>query len=373
MITHIAGADWEPYVLGTAPLEEGSAGRSVHRLPAWARAQVDDPLFRFVEACPVGGRIRFETDASEVALTIAATTVVTNGVEPALALIVTQGESETEVRIDAPSLLVVVDEEVVDVRRRPPQTVRIPVPGSGPADIWLPHGARVELLSLTASEPIAPVGAPGLRWTHYGSSISQGMNAVSAVRTWPVAAARRLGWNLRNLSLAGNAQLDGFAARVIRDCPADLITLKAGINVVNADSMRERTFRPALHSFLDTVREGHPDTPIVLISAVVCPAHEDAVGPTVTSDEGAARAAVRTVERDAGALTLGRTREILAEVVAARAEPGLTYWDGRDLLGPAEESMLHDGLHPDQQGLDLIAARFAENIDLRVDAPTRIS
>jgi hypothetical protein len=45
---------------------------------------------------------------------------------------------------------------------------------------------------------------------------------------------------------------------MIRDAPADLITLKVGINLVNADSMRERTFRPAVHAFLDTIREGIP-------------------------------------------------------------------------------------------------------------------
>jgi len=337
----------------------------VHRLPAWARTQVDDPLFRFAEACPVGGRIRFETDAAEVVLTIAATTVVTAGVEPEIALVVTQGDSETEIPVDDPTLLLVEDERVVGGHPKPPQAVRIPVPESGPVDIWLPHNARVELVSLTASEPVSAVGDPGSRWTHYGSSISQGMNAASAVRTWPVAAARRLGWNLRNLSFAGNAQLDGFAARVIRDWPADLITLKVGINVVNADSMRERVFRPALHAFLDTIREGQPDTPIALISAVACPAHEDAAGPTVTSAEGGARAAVRTIEHDAGALTLGRTRAIIAEVVTERDDPALTYWDGRDLLGPTEQDMLQDGLHPDQEGLDLIAARFIENIHLR--------
>lgn len=366
MTTSITGGDWEPYVLGTAPLEEGAAGGAVHRLPAWARAQVDDQLFRFVEACPVGGRIRFETDADEVFLTVAATTVVIDGVEPAVTLVVEQGEQETEIRLDAPTLLVVAEEQVVEVRPRSPEVVRIPVSGSGPVDIWLPHGARVELVSLAAAAPIVAVDAPGLRWTHYGSSISQGANAVSPVRTWPVAAARRLGWNLRNLSLGGNAHLDGFVARVIRDHPADLITLKVGINVVNADSMRERTFRPALHSFLDTIREGQPDTPIVVISAISCPAHEDAAGPTVTGSEGLAHAAVRAVERDVGALTLGRTRDVLAEVVTARADPGLTFWDGRDLLGPAEEGMLYDGLHPDQRGLDLIAARFADGILARL-------
>ena len=58
-------------------------------------------------------------------------------------------------------------------------------------------------------------------------------------------AAAALDWQLRNLSFAGNAQLDGFAARMIRDAPADLITLKVGINLVNADSMRERALNEA--------------------------------------------------------------------------------------------------------------------------------
>ena len=73
--------------------------------------------------------------------------------------------------------------------------------------------------------------------------------------------------------------LDQFVARTIRDLPADLISVKAGINVVNGDTMRERTFGPALHGFLDTVRDGHPTTPIALVTPIVCPIVEDHPGP----------------------------------------------------------------------------------------------
>ena len=44
------------------------------------------------------------------------------------------------------------------------------------------------------------------------------------------------------------AQLDQFVARDIRDLQVDLVSLKVGINVVTADSMRERAFSKKLPS-----------------------------------------------------------------------------------------------------------------------------
>ncbi len=96
---------------------------------------------------------------------------------------------------------------------------------------------------------------------HHGSSISQGSNAAHPTGTWPVVAARLAGVELMNLGYGGSALLDPFTARIIRDTPADLISIKIGINLVNADLMRLRAFVPAMHGFLDTIRDGHPATP----------------------------------------------------------------------------------------------------------------
>ena len=52
----------------------------------------------------------------------------------------------------------------------------------------------------------------------------------------------------------------------MRDTPADLISVKIGINLVNTDLMRLRAFGPAVHGFLDTIREGHPSTPLLVVS-----------------------------------------------------------------------------------------------------------
>lgn len=116
----------------------------------------------------------------------------------------------------------------------------------------------------------------------------------------------------------------------------------------------------AAHAFLDTIREGHPDTPVLVISAVACPIHERNPGPVTKDPEGKARAASRSLDPDIGALTLTRTREILAEIVADRADERLLFLDGRELFGEEDVAMLYDGLHPDQRGLDLIAGRFAK-------------
>ena len=98
-----------------------------------------------------------------------------------------------------------------------------------------------------------------------------------------MAGGRRLatGVELTNLAFSGSAMLDPFTARTMRDHPADLISLKVGINLVNGDVMRMRAFRPAVDGFLDTIREGHPTTPIVVISPIWCEPVERAAGPTI--------------------------------------------------------------------------------------------
>jgi hypothetical protein len=84
---------------------------------------------------------------------------------------------------------------------------------------------------------------------------------------------------LINLGLAGSAMLDPFTARKMRDTPADLVSVKTGIDLVNADVMRPRAFEPAVHGFLDTVRDGHPEVPLLVVGPLYCPIHENNPGP----------------------------------------------------------------------------------------------
>lgn len=141
----------------------------------------------------------------------------------------------------------------------------------------------------------------------------------------------------------------------------DLISLKVGINLVNADSLRERTFVPAVHGFLDTIRDGHPTTPLVAITPIVCPVVEDHPGPTVPDERGRCGRIERPPSLAAGALTLVRIRELLASVVEARIAHGdqhLHLMSGLDLFGPDDVGDLPDGLHPNSAGYARMGDRF---------------
>ena len=193
------------------------------------------------------------------------------------------------------------------------------------------------------------------RWVHHGSSISHGAGAASALGAWPVVAARAAGLDLVNLGFSGNAVLDPFVARAIRDQPADVITLKLGINVVNHDAIHLRAFAPAVHGFLDTIRDGHPTTPLVVVSPLLCPLVEDTPGPAAPDLAGLAEGRLSFLATgdpaDRSRLTLRTIREELARITAARRQddPHLHYLDGRSLYGEQDfaELPLPDQLHPD--------------------------
>ncbi len=256
----------------------------------------------------------------------------------------------------------------------------LPDAGGVPTDVevWLPYRERVVLVAVEADAAVlapAPVDAP--RWVHHGSSISHGANADAPTGTWPAVAARAAGLDLVNLGLSGNAVLDPFVARAVRDQPADVLSLKLGINVVNHDLMRRRAFGPAVHGFLDTVREGHPTTPLVVVSPVLCPLVEDVPGPTSIDPDAPDvrfRTAGRPEEVAEGKLTLLVVRDVLAAVVAARRAAGdtaLTYVDGRTLYGDADaaELPMADLLHPDAAAQHRMGTRFAQVLTTALGRP----
>lgn len=376
--------DLAPFLRGHVELEPTARGTRVHRLPAWARSQCPDPQLLMVESQPAGVRLAVRTAASRVGLDVVATKreYVGAGRRP-------DGVYELEVRsVDdaaptatAPLRAGVPDGDVVSIdlatgrqetRQGPVGTVgfdHLP-PGEKDLVLWLPHNESTELVALRADAPLEPVAATGPRWLHHGSSISQGSNATLPTATWPVVAAGEAGVELTNLGFGGSALLDPFTARTVRDLQADLVSLEVGINLVNTDLMRRRAFGPALHGFLDTVREGHPDTPLVLLSPLLCPIHEDVPGPSAMDPDAMRAGTARFVATGdpaqvaAGALTLSVVRTAMDEVVDQRRDLRLRLVDGRDLYGWQDhgEHPLPDGLHPDGATHRLIGHRFAHQV-----------
>ncbi|WP_062464153.1 SGNH/GDSL hydrolase family protein [Demequina soli] len=361
-------------IRGVAELEPTERGLALHRLPAWVRHQLPDPQLMAMEAQPAGVRVAFRTAATRVELVTHASRVVYVGAE--------RPRGRVDAYVDG--VPVASDELTGGDRLEIDMTTGAATPHAGEdhttvltglvggdplVELWLPHNEAVTLVALRADAPVTPDTTVRPRWIHYGSSISQGSAAVRPGETWTSIAARAAGADLRNLGFGGSAMLDQCVARVMRDTPAEAISLEIGINLVNLDAMHLRILGPAVHGFLDTLRDGHPNTPILVVSPLLCPIHESTPGPgafdpaTIGSDQIRFMATGDPADAARGRLTLETIRDALRTVVAARSDdPRLHLLEGTALFGEADEAAdpLPDALHPSAAAHRLIGGRFAE-------------
>ncbi len=370
MITRPIGA---AYVRGVAELEPTDRGIRLHRLPAWARGQFPDGQLLAMEAQPAGVRLVFRTTSTALDLVTHPTRVAYRGADrPRGCLdVYVDGTLLTRDVLDGGDAVVVdLQTGATSYEPGPAHTTALrDLPaGDKRLEIWLPHNEAVELVELRTDAPLEEDSERGPRWVHHGSSISQGSNATAPSETWPAVAARLAGVELVNLGFGGSAVVDPFMARVIRDAEADVISVKLGINVVNLDAMRLRAFVPAVHGFLDTIRDGHPDSPLLLVSPIFCGIHESTPGPgsfdvaSLGTDQVRFTATGDPAEVAQGKLTLEVIRRELASLVERRSDdPQLHYLDGTELYGAADavELPLPDALHPGPEAHRLIGERFA--------------
>ena len=356
-------------VVGVLDQEVGPTGITYRRLPAWTRAQIVDPVQQIVLTMPAGARLAFTTDSRVLELEVMLTAIRVGDLPmrlPTFDLVVDDVVVSSVVAQDYLTLHAVTPGKP-DLVLIPgePATLRFDLPSSRDqvVEVWFPHAAVLEMraVRIDAGTTLAPVAQPRRRWVHHGSSISHCLEAERPTETWPAIAARGAGVDLLDLGFGGQCMLDQYVARTIRDVDADLISLKAGINVVNGDTLRERTFRAALHGFLDTVRDGHPETPFLVVTPIICPSAEDHPGPTVLKEDGRFHVVPRSEELSTGALSLRLIREIVTEIVTTRQKAGdtnLHLLDGLQLFGPEDVALLPDGLHPDAAGYHLMGERF---------------
>lgn len=365
-------------VEGADHVEHVDAGLIFHRLPETAIRKIPMEFFRVVEAQPTGVRLVTLTRATSIELLVTTTVAVFFPDDPVETfgrfnlLINGQQHSEVDVHSGGIRTMDVLTNTSV-VKSADPVRVRFEgLPAHDKkVEIWLPHDVEVTIASIHTDAPMVapPTSSRHDRpiWLHYGSSISHGVNAQSPIGTWPAVAAMQVGMNLRNLGFSGNALLDPFVADTIRDSAADIISLEIGINVINHDAFRVRTFVPAVMGFLDTIREQHATTPIWIVSSVLCPVVENRPGLTLMGGPpGARRATTEGVpdEVQRGRLSLSLTRDLLKQLAKSRSQEdsNVHYLDGRELYGRAEyESMpMQDDLHPDADAHRHMGERFAE-------------
>jgi hypothetical protein len=234
--------------------------------------------------------------------------------------------------------------------------------------VWLPQGMSIDLLDVSADAQIEP-GVPTRRplWIHHGSSISHCASPEMPTSSWPVVAASIADLELVNLGFGGNCMLDPFTADAIACAPADVITLKVGVNIVGGRTLDRRTLVPTLHGFLDRIRQGHPTVPIVVASSILWPGSEDRPGPADVKFLGEGKVRCFTAgsvdEVDKGALTMASSRQHIAQAIAVRQAEGenIAFLDGLALYGPQDLStfVMGDSLHPEADLYEEMGRRFA--------------
>ena len=308
------------------------------RLNDWT-ADPDRPEHRLWEraATPAGVRASWRTSASSVGLAIRATRGIAKTIAPVDVLVDGELHQRCAVHEGEQRLTVDLPGRSVDVEIWLPQSgvIAIREPSFHAPD----RGGEVGKESVKA-EPLAPTGP---RWITYGSSITQSGGAYGPSETWPALVARHHGWESVALGFAGECHLDPIAARTIRDLPARLISLCLGVNVHGGATFSGRTLPGQVEAFIATIREGHPKTPIVVITPLLAPERE--------------------AQPNAVGLTLDDVRACVE--LGARTDPAVQVIDGRTILTEDEARALYaDDVHPGPDGYRLLGERFAAVLTL---------
>ena len=311
------------------------------RLPE-AELGFHDEFTRFVACTPGSTRLRFRSTTRSLELRVSQRRIQLDEPRPAVYDLVIDGALAERRQSEAGE---VIHMESGSRAGEPETDVRFNGLGEGRKEIelWLPQFASVFVSRLSIDDGAAIESAPDPRprWIAHGSSITHCAEAAGPTDTWPAVAARLADLRLLGMGFGGSCLISAQVARVIRDEPADVISLKLGINVHPEGLLKARTFADSVHGFLSIVREGHPRTPLLVASPIFSPEREN--------------------RGDAGGLSLVEMRELLRHAVERRREAGdehITYLDGLELFGPADVANLPDGLHPDADGYRTMGERF---------------
>jgi len=219
--------------------------------------------------------------------------------------------------------------------------------GDKTVEIWLSQAMPIAIrhIETPAGSTITKTEKSRLKWVTYGSSITHCRTAGSPTKTWPSIVARARDFELTSLGFGGQCHADPLIARLIRDLPADFISIKIGINIYSQASLGPRAFRPAILGTIATIRDGHPETPLVVCSPIW--GHDRETTPNTAG------------------MTLAQMRDEVKEAVISyqkRSDENIYYLDGLKLFDASLAEYLPDNLHPNDRGNEIIAENFLREV-----------
>jgi hypothetical protein len=321
---------------GAISVEQGAGWLKPWRLPEKQRRLFPTPddglVLRAEMASSV--RLRFATDSSTVTLRF----LPLGEIPP--------GCLRDRIHFDITSNDRIVATAAVPAKGTTAEFTALPT-GQSTYELWLPPEVPISIteLCLDAGASFSIPTDPRPRWLTYGSSLTHCVRTNSNSRTWPAIVARQRGLNLTSLGFGGQCCLDPMVGMVIRNQPADVITLKLGINCIGG-ALSPRTFAGAVLGLVTIIRENHPTTPMGLVSPIGYPPHEtepNVLGYTIQG----MRAAISDVHQrlvDAG-------------------DGNLFYYDGLTVFNlDLIAQYTQDQCHPNGDGIELMAANFDDAV-----------
>jgi lysophospholipase L1-like esterase len=214
--------------------------------------------------------------------------------------------------------------------------------GDARAIVYLPEGMKPTVVAVEgAGGSIAPA-PPQPRWIAYGDSVAEGWIASGPSGAWPAIAGRTYELDVCNLGYAGSARGELASAEQIATLAGDVISITHGTNCWTRIPHSFDMMLAVTRAFLDLVRQGHPTTPMVVVSPVVRPDAE------------------QTPNRLGAALP--DLRRAMQEAALERIDKGdsrLWFVDGTDLMTP---DLLGDGIHPGDAGHEVLAAKIGSQV-----------
>jgi lysophospholipase L1-like esterase len=288
-----------------------------------------DPRTRFQAGNPSGVRIRFTSSTRRVVLEVDAVPELKRWFD-----LIADDKLAGRVEL-APGQTEVMFENLPE--------------GEKVLELWLNHmysPVIVSALKIDDKASFEKAPPPGKkRILFHGSSISHGRQAAGPTESWTVGAGLLAGLDPINFGFGGGCILQPSIARVIRDLSADFLSFCFGANMVMGYTHNERSFRTDAAGFIQIVREGHPETPLVVQGPIFCRAFEEF--------------------EDKKKFSLVQCRKALVEVVDCFQRHGdrkIFYGGDLEHFGPEDESMFVDGVHPNAEGHRLMSRRYVEMV-----------
>ncbi|MBK5290423.1 MAG: SGNH/GDSL hydrolase family protein [Acidobacteriia bacterium] len=344
-----AGADlrWMPlpdaaFEVNGLPWYQENQGALI-RLPLSLEKVVRPPVWSLSQS-PSGGRIRFRSDSTTLAIRLEYPS------PPNMANMHAFGQTGVDLYLDGVYCRTAVagkdatpgkvyEEVLFDLtgRARTERDITLYLPLYKPVKV---HGIAVDGGAKIARAKPYALAKPVV---FYGTSITQGGCASRPGMSYQAILGRQLNLDFVNLGFSGNGMGEIEMARAVSKIDAAAYVLDYSQNNRTLESL-EKVYTP----FLEALREKRADAPVIAITAIY-----------------AARELLGTDE-------LEKMRAHIRQVVSRRIAAGDTHLqlvEGTDLLGPAQGDGLVDGSHPNDLGFqwmaDGLAGRLRKILELR--------